>query len=79
LVETTANTGLAVDLLKERDAGIRHIAFEVEDLNKTLPELRSRGVEFIWHKIIKGSRGSIIALIKPEELCGVDTELVQRY
>ena len=79
LVQTTANTGLAADFLKERGEGIHHIAFEVKDLNKTFQELRSRGVEFIWNKIINGSRGSTVAFIKPEELGGVYIELVQKH
>ncbi len=79
LIQTSAKTGLAADFLKERGEGIHHIAFEVEDLNKTFQELRSKGVQFIWNKIVKGSRGSIIALIKPEELGGIYIELVQKH
>jgi len=79
LVETTAKTGLVADFLKERGEGIHHIALEVEDLNKIFQALRSKGVEFIWDRIIKGSRGSIIAVIKPEEFKGVYIELVQKH
>lgn len=79
LVQTTAKEGLAADFLKERGEGIHHIALEVEDLNKIFQALRSRGVEFIWDRIIKGSRGSIIAVIKPEEFNGVYIELVQKH
>ncbi len=78
LIQTTAKTGIAADFLKERGEGIHHIAFEVDDLNKTFQELRSKGVQFIWNKIIEGSRGSIIALIKPKELGGVYIELLQK-
>jgi methylmalonyl-CoA epimerase len=79
LVQTTAKTGLAADFLKERGEGIHHIALQVKDLNKIFQALRSRGVEFIWDRIIKGSRGSIIAVIKPEEFNGVYIELVQKH
>ncbi|NWG03498.1 MAG: VOC family protein [Syntrophaceae bacterium] len=78
LVQTTGDTGLAADFLKERGEGIHHIAFEVEDLDKTFQELRSKGVEFVWDQIIRGSRGSMVAVIKPEEFNGVYIELVQR-
>jgi len=79
LVQTTAKTGLAADFLTKRGEGIHHIAFEVENLDRTFQTLRSRGVEFIWDRIIKGSRGSIIAVIKPEEFNGVYLELVQKH
>ena len=78
LIETTAKSGLAADYLKERGEGVHHIAFEVEDLHKTFEDLRSKGVDFIWNKIIEGSRNSIIALIKPKELGGIYIEFVQR-
>jgi len=79
LVQTTANTGLAADFLRERGEGIHHIAFEVEDLDKTFQELRSQGVKFVWDHIIQGSRGSRVAFFKAEEFNGVYIELVQKH
>lgn len=79
LVETSASSGLAADFLRERGEGIHHIAFEVEDLDETFHELRSRGTGFVWDKIIKGSRGSKVAFFKAEEFNGVYIELVQRH
>jgi methylmalonyl-CoA epimerase len=78
LIQTMAEESLAADFLKTRGEGIHHIAFEVEDLNKIYQELRAKGVEFMWGGIVRGSRGSMIALIKPEEFNGVCIELVQR-
>ena len=79
LVHTTAQTGLAAEFLKEHGEGIHHIAFEVEDLEKTFQDLRSRGVKFVWDKIITGSRGSKVAFFKSEEFNGVYIELVQKH
>jgi methylmalonyl-CoA epimerase len=79
LVQTTAKTGLAADFLKEHGEGIHHIALEVEDLEKTFDELRSQGVEFLWGRIIDGSRGSRVAFFKAEEFNGVYIELVQKH
>ena len=79
LVETTAKTGLVADFLRERGEGIHHIALQVEDLDKTFQELRSQGVEFLWDKIIGGSRGSRVAFFKAEEFNGVYIELVQKH
>jgi methylmalonyl-CoA/ethylmalonyl-CoA epimerase len=79
LVQTTATTGLAADFIKERGEGINHIAFEVDDLDKVFQELRSQGVAFLWDQIIDGSRGSKIAVFKPEEFNGVYIELVEKH
>ena len=79
LVHTTAQTGLAAEFLMEHGEGIHHIAFEVEDLEKTFQDLRSRGVKFVWDKIITGSRGSKVAFFKSEEFNGVYIELVQKH
>ncbi len=79
LVHTTAKAGLAADFLKEHGEGIHHIALEVEDLEKTFQTLRSRGVKFVWDKIITGSRGSKVAFFKAEEFNGVYVELVQKH
>lgn len=79
LVQTTANTGLAADFLRERGEGIHHIAFEVEDIEKTVQELRSQGVEFVWNHVIQGSRGSRVVFFKAEEFNGIYIELVQKH
>jgi methylmalonyl-CoA epimerase len=79
LVETTADKGLAAEFLKERGEGIHHIALEVEDLESVFSNLKSNGVEFLWDRIIQGSRGSKVAFFKAEEFNGVYIELVQRH
>ncbi len=79
LVQTTAHSGLAADFLREKGEGIHHIAFEVEDLEKTFHELRSQGVSFLCDRIIDGSRGSRVAFFRPEEFNGVYIELVQKH
>jgi methylmalonyl-CoA epimerase len=79
LVTTTAQTGLVADFLREKGEGVHHIAVEVEDIHKEFKNLRSQGVEFVWGKIIKGSRGTKVAVIEQKELNGVYIELVQKH
>ena len=79
LVHTMAQTGLAVDFFKEHGEGIHHIAFEVENLEKMFQDLRAKGIQFVWDKIITGSRGSKVAFFKSEEFNGVYIELVQKH
>ena len=78
LVTTTAQAGLVADFLNERGEGIHHIAVEVEDIYSEFEKLRSQGVEFVWGKIINGSRGTKVAVIEQKELNGVYIELVQK-
>ena len=79
LIQTTAESGLLGDFLKERGEGIHHIAFEVEDIERSFQQLRSKGVEFVWDRIITGAHGSRVAFFKPHEFNGVYIELVQRH
>jgi methylmalonyl-CoA/ethylmalonyl-CoA epimerase len=78
LVTTTALTGLVGDFLREKGEGVHHIAVEVEDIYSEFERLRSQGVEFVWGKIINGSRGTKVAVIEQKELNGVYIELVQK-
>jgi methylmalonyl-CoA epimerase len=79
LVTTTAQTGLVADFLREKGEGVHHIAVEVEDIYSEFEKLRSQGVEFVWGKIINGSRGTKVAVIEQKELNGVYIELVQKH
>jgi len=79
LVETSSNSGIAAEFLKKHGEGIHHIAFEVEDLDKTMQELRAREVKFIWDKPLQGSRRSKIAYFKVEEFNGIFIELIQKH
>jgi methylmalonyl-CoA epimerase len=79
LVTTTAQTGLIADFLREKGEGVHHIAVEVEDIHGEFERLRSQGVDFVWGKIINGSRGTKVAVIEQKELNGVYIELVQKH
>jgi len=79
LVTTTSQTGLVGDFLREKGEGVHHIAIEVEDIYGEFERLRAQGVEFVWGKIVDGSRGTKIAVIEKKELNGVYVELVQKH
>jgi len=79
LVHTQSKEGVAFEWLEKHGEGVFHLAFEVEDLEKTFQNLRSQGVSFAWDSIKEGSRGTKIALIKPDEFNGVYIELVQKH
>jgi catechol 2,3-dioxygenase-like lactoylglutathione lyase family enzyme len=70
---------MAAEFLRDHGEGIHHIAFEVEDLDKTMEGLKARGVQFVWDIPVQGSRGSKVAYFKAEEFNGVYIELVQKH
>ena len=78
LIQTSGQIALADDFNRETDI-IHHIAFEVEDLDKTIKQLRSQGVEFVFNEILEGSRGSKFVFFKQEEFNGIYVELVQKH
>jgi methylmalonyl-CoA/ethylmalonyl-CoA epimerase len=77
LIQTSGQIALANDFNREQD-GLHHIAFEVEDLDKTFKQLRSQGVEFVFNEILEGSRGSKFVFFKQGEFNGIYVELVQK-
>lgn len=79
LVETSATSGLAAEFLREHGEGIHHIAFEVDDLERTFHELQARGVGFVWNEVKDGAKGAKVMYFRPEEFNGVYIELVQKH
>ncbi len=63
--------------LARRGEGFHHVAYQVDDLEAALRELRKNGVEIIDddHRIV--TRGTRIAFIHPKSAFGVLTELVE--
>ncbi len=57
--------------------GLHHIAFEVEDLDGAIEELKAAGVRMIDEKAREGAHGARIAFIHPKSTHGVLIELCQ--
>ena len=77
LIESSEKQGLVADFLSKRGEGIHHIALEVDDIKRTVEDLKSRGIKLIWD-IADGSRGAKIAFIHPCETGGILIEFVQK-
>ena len=77
LVAPTSEDSPIAKYLEKNREGIHHICFEVEDINKTLNELKSRGVKLINEEPRKGAHGTLIAFIHPKSTNGVLTEICQ--
>jgi methylmalonyl-CoA/ethylmalonyl-CoA epimerase len=77
LVQPTRLDSPVGKFLRERGEGFHHVAFEVDDLNVTLAELKRNGVEVIDEKPRRGAGGTRMAFVHPRGAFGVLTELVE--
>ncbi len=78
-VELTApiREGTAIDnFLKKRGDGIHHLAFETEDIEKTLDHFSKEGFEVIDGPK-EGAEGYIVAFLNPKQTNRVLIEVVQ--
>ena len=58
--------------------GLHHIAYEVDDLEAALAELKTKGVPLIDENPRLGGRGHMVAFVHPKGNHGLLVELVQR-
>ena len=72
----TENSPISKFLEKNRE-GLHHIAYEVENIEKSLSDLKEQGFILIDEKPRIGAGGMKIAFIHPKSTNGVLTELSQ--
>ncbi|MDH3253053.1 MAG: methylmalonyl-CoA epimerase [Ignavibacteria bacterium] len=77
LLESTSPEGPIAKFIDKRGEGIHHIAYGVDDVQASLDELSSNGVQLIDKKPRKGAEGLQIAFLHPTSTFGVLTELCQ--
>ena len=65
--------------LEKKGPGIQQIAFQVDDLQSLLDNLKSEGIRLINETPTKGAHGSQIAFVHPSSTGGVLVELLQYY
>jgi methylmalonyl-CoA/ethylmalonyl-CoA epimerase len=63
--------------LERKGEGLHHIAYEVDDLEATLAELKAKGVKLIDEAPRKGGRGHMVAFVHPKSNHGLLVELIQ--
>lgn len=63
--------------IEKRGEGLHHIAYEVEDLEAALADLKSKGVPLIDEAPRKGGRGHMVAFVHPKGNHGLLVELIQ--
>ncbi|MCG0276744.1 MAG: methylmalonyl-CoA epimerase [Thermosediminibacteraceae bacterium] len=78
LLESTDPEGPIAKFIEKYGEGIQHIAFQVDDIEKALEELKQKGVRLIDEKPRYGAGGAKIAFIHPKATKGVLIELCER-
>ena len=77
LVSPTSPDSPIAKFLNSKGEGIHHIAFEVDDIEAELKQLKEKGVRLIDEKPRVGAGGNLIAFCHPKSNRGVLIELVQ--
>jgi methylmalonyl-CoA/ethylmalonyl-CoA epimerase len=77
LVQSTESEGIMNRFIEKKGEGIHHIAFEVEDIDQALEELKARGVPLIDQQARPGAHQARIAFLNPKGTNGILIELVQ--
>ena len=77
LLEPTSPDSAVAKFLEKNGEGVHHMAYEVEDINVALAELKEKGVRLIDEQPRHGAHGSLIAFIHPKATGGVLTEICQ--
>ena len=71
------NSGTA-RFLQRHGQGLHHVAYQTDDLDGDLVELKARGLELIDETPRNGASGHRVAFLSPSSTNGVLIELVER-
>lgn len=77
LIQPTNLEGPIAAFMAKRGEGVHHVAYQVDDIEAKLAELKAAGVQLIDEVPRRGAHGWRIAFIHPKSCNGVLTELVQ--
>jgi methylmalonyl-CoA/ethylmalonyl-CoA epimerase len=78
LLAPTSSESTVSRFIERRGEGLHHIAYEVDDLEASLAELKSKGIELIDEAPRPGGRGHQVAFVHPSGNHGLLVELIQR-
>ena len=77
LIQDTTTDGVIARHISKRGEGIQHVAYEVEDIDAALEELKAKDVRLIDEVARPGAHNSRVAFLHPKATNGVLTELVE--
>jgi methylmalonyl-CoA epimerase len=64
--------------IQNKGEGLHHLCFEVDDIERALTEMKSKGIKLIDEVPRIGASGKKIAFIHPENMGGVLIELTEK-
>lgn len=77
LLEPTLPDSPIARYLEKNREGIHHISYVVDDIHKTLAELKAAGVPLINETPVEGAHNMLVAFVHPKGTNGVLTEISQ--
>ncbi len=77
LLEATSEDSPIAKFINKRGEGIHHLAFDVDDVQSKIDELKSKGYRMIHDHPKSGADNKIIAFMHPKSSNGVLVELCQ--
>jgi methylmalonyl-CoA/ethylmalonyl-CoA epimerase len=77
LLQDVSGSSSIRKFLDNNGEGIHHIAFEVDDIEQAVSELKEKGIRLIDEKPRAGAHGMSVAFMHPKATHGVLMELVQ--
>jgi methylmalonyl-CoA/ethylmalonyl-CoA epimerase len=77
LLGATSPESTVAKFIDRRGEGLHHIAYEVDDLEAALAELKAKGVPLIDEEPRRGGRGHMVAFVHPKGNHGLLVELIQ--
>ena len=77
-LEPTGPESPIAKFIEKKGSGIHHVAIQVEDIDRLLADLKSRGVRLINETPVPGAGGKRIAFVHPASTGGILLELSQK-
>ncbi len=77
LLEPTTPDSPIARHLEKRGPGLHHICLKVEDVRRSMTDLRERGFELLSEEPQPGAHGCLVAFVHPRSTGGVLLELSQ--
>jgi methylmalonyl-CoA/ethylmalonyl-CoA epimerase len=77
LLEATSSDSAIAKFIEKRGEGIHHIAFEVEDIYKSMHQLKESGIRLLSDTPKQGADNKLICFLHPKSTNGVLVEICQ--
>lgn len=77
LLQDVSGASAIKKYLDKNGEGIHHIAYEVDDINEAVAELKAKGIKLIDETPRQGAHGMTIAFMHPKATHGILMELCQ--